>query len=305
MTKSTEPAKPTRSGSAEKTLLVIGLGMIGGSVLRAASKAGNADRILGYDSDPSCIQQAYASGLIRNLPTSLAELCAEASCIVIAAPPLAFDSVFAALADIECPENLVITDVASVKQLTLDACLRHAPELAKRYFPAHPIAGSEKSGLAHAKVDLFRDKKLILTPHPQLSDVARDRVQTFWAGLGCQLATLDPKIHDELLASTSHLPHVLAYVLVDSLVRHEHIDRLFEFAAGGFQDISRTASSDPTMWHDIFTANKEPVLRAVEAFQGRLDLFKELLEQDRGDELYEMLMSAKERRDDYLEKYRS
>lgn len=295
----------TNSVRPEKTLLVIGLGMIGGSLLRAVHEAGGADNFLGFDSNPDCVEQARSAGLVANSAAPLAELAAQASIIAIAAPPLVFDTLFKDLAAAPLADDVVITDVASVKQPVLEACRRNAPSLLARFLPAHPIAGSEKSGLAHSRVELFAGKKLILTPHDAVDEDAYKRVNSFWARLNCTLAELEPVLHDELLASTSHLPHVLAYVLVDSLLGHSQIDRLFEFAAGGFQDISRTASSDPTMWHDIFVSNKQFVLQAVEDFERRLSLFRELLEQDRGAELYDMLHAAKKGRDDYLEKYRS
>lgn len=290
----------------EDTLLVIGLGMIGGSVLRAARDANSASNILGIDRDPGVVDLAAELTMIDNKVESLETLAIKASMIVIAVPPMAFGDIFRQLAAIDgLREDLIISDVASVKLPVMQACNEWAPSLLERFIPAHPIAGSEQSGLMAAKSGLFAEKKLILTPHEHIMPTARARGAEFWGSLNTQLAELTPQLHDELLASTSHLPHVLAYVLVDSLLLHPNIDRLFEFAAGGFQDISRTASSDPTMWHDIFFSNKQAVLRAVEQFEARLSLFKQLLEEDRSEELFNMLGDAKRGRDDYLKKYRS
>lgn len=287
------------------SLLVIGLGMIGGSVLRSAREADPSRRILGFDADPEVIQLAHEYGFIDNSPISLAELAAEASLIVIAVPPMAFDAIFEDLARLHWRDDVAVTDVASVKQLVIRACTDKAPDLLAHFVPAHPVAGSEQSGLLASKAGLFRDKKLIISPHGgPLVDGVRERVEAFWQSLDCRLALLEPGLHDELLASTSHLPHVLAYVLVDSLLRHPNIDSLFEFAAGGFQDISRTASSDPTMWHDVFISNKAAVLEAIEQFEQRLALFKSLVKDERSVDLFAMLKNAKQGRDDYLAKYR-
>jgi len=295
----------------EDSLLVIGLGMIGGSVLRSVRDASSARQILGFDAAPGVVSLAFSEGMIDNNATSdtpsddFTDLAEKASLIVIAVPPMAFGKVFSQLANCKLRDDAVITDVASVKLPVIEACVAKTPQLLKRFIPAHPIAGSEQSGLLASKSGLFSGKKLILTPHESVDDSAHRRGTEFWQSLDCKLAELSPKLHDELLASTSHLPHVLAYVLVDSLLLHPNIDRLFEFAAGGFQDISRTASSDPTMWHDIFFANKDAVLRAVEQFESRLSLFKQLLSEDRSEEMFGMLGEAKQGRDDYLKKYRS
>ncbi len=293
------------SVSREESLLVVGMGMIGGSVLLSACAAGSARHILGFDRDSSTMQTACEQGVIENSAGQLRDLAAQASLIVIAAPPSAFAEIFAELASAELNSACVISDVASVKSPVISACIENAPALMPRFIPAHPIAGSEQSGFSAAKNGLFYHKKLILTPHDQTSAEATRRGEAFWSSLDCFLAILGPELHDELLASTSHLPHVLAYVLVDSLLGHQHIGSLFEFAAGGFQDISRTASSDPTMWRDIFMLNKDKVLDAVEAFEGRLSRFKQLLNEGRSDELFAMLEHAKQGRDDYLAKYRS
>ncbi len=295
----------TAESATEKSLLVIGLGMIGGSVLRSARAHGSAEVILGYDSRDDVNLLAYEQGVVDNRPAALQELIAQASMIVLAVPPMTFPAVFTELASIGVADGTVLTDVASVKGPVLDACRQFAPELLSVFLPAHPIAGSEQSGLMASKVDLFKQKKLILTPHADVSNAAAHRVANFWGSLDCLLAELEPDLHDDLLASTSHLPHVLAYVLVDSLLLHPETDRLFEFAAGGFQDISRTASSDPTMWHDVFFSNKECVLAAVEQFEKRLALFKSMVENGESQRLFDMLSTAKKGRDNYLAKYRS
>lgn len=293
------------ASATEKSLLVIGLGMIGGSVLRSARTHGSAEVILGYDRRDEVNALAYEQGIIDNPPTPLQELLAQASLTVLAVPPLAFAGVFSELAAIGLADTAVLTDVASVKRPVLEACQQYAPGLLSQFLPAHPIAGSEQSGLMAARVDLFKHKKLILTAHPEVDEVVHRRVSAFWSSLDCLLAELEPDLHDDLLASTSHLPHVLAYVLVDSLLLHPETERLFEFAAGGFQDISRTASSDPTMWHDVFFSNKEFVLKAVEQFEKRLTLFKSMVEQGESQRLFDMLSTAKQGRDNYLAKYRS
>ncbi|MEM8500880.1 MAG: prephenate dehydrogenase/arogenate dehydrogenase family protein [Pseudomonadota bacterium] len=293
------------SNTSERSLLVIGLGMIGGSVLHSARKHGSAERLLGFDASDEVNQLAYEQGVVDNKPAPLEELLAQASLVVLAVPPMAFARLFTELSRLGLSNDAVMTDVASVKRPVLNACQQFAPDLLPQFLPAHPIAGSEQSGLMAAKIDLFKQKKLILTPHADVSGDTAQRVARFWGGLDCLLAELEPDLHDDLLASTSHLPHVLAYVLVDSLLLHPEIDRLFEFAAGGFQDISRTASSDPTMWHDVFFCNKEYVLTAVDLFEKRLALFKAMVVEGDSQQLFDMLSTAKQGRDKYLAKYHS
>jgi prephenate dehydrogenase len=286
----------------QKKLLVVGLGLIGGSVLMAARDYAPEWERLGFDRDGGAMRAAAADEIITNVNGELAELAAEADLIVLAVPPLAFASVFKTLADVS-PAGKLLTDVASVKAPVLEACRDKAPAWLGYFVPGHPIAGAERSGLTAAQQDLFTDRKFILTPHAEVCSAKVNQVRAFWDSLRCMTVELESGLHDYLLASTSHLPHVLAYVLIDSLMMHEHRDGLFEFAAGGLRDVSRTASSDPTMWHDVFFSNKERVLEALDVYQSRLQHFRKLLVENESDELYELLKQARDGRNAFIERY--
>lgn len=289
--------------AAEKKLLVVGLGLIGGSVLMAARDYAPGWQRLGYDRDGGAMRAAAADEVICNVQGDLAALAAEADLIILAVPPLAFKSVFEALANVS-PAGKLLSDVASVKAPVLAACRENAPQWLGYFVPGHPIAGAERSGLGAARQDLFTERKFILTPHPEVCSAKVANVKAFWDSLRCQTVELDADRHDYLLASTSHLPHVLAYVLIDSLLLHEHRDGLFEFAAGGLRDVSRTASSDPTMWHDVFFSNKAHVLEALDAYQARLQHLRELLVNNKSDDLYELLAHARDGRNAFIERYK-
>lgn len=285
------------------SVLVVGLGLIGGSVLKAAKDYAPKISCFGYDIDASAVAQACEQGISQNPEGELLALAEQVDLVVVAVPPLAFATVFETLAQLENAQTL-ITDVASVKAPVLKACREHAARLLPRFVPGHPIAGAERSGLASAKQDLFTGKKFILTPHDSTSSEALQRVRGFWGQLRCETVELDAQLHDYLLASTSHLPHALAYVLIDSLMLHAHKEGLFEFAAGGLRDVSRTASSDPTMWHDVFFSNKKHVLEALDGYQQRLQHFRSLIENDESEQLFEMLRNARDGRNAFIERYK-
>ncbi len=286
-------------------LLVIGLGMIGGSVLRAAHSAEICADYYAYDSNKEMLALAVDAGILSESQVSLSELACKASMIVIAVPVLSFADVLAELVSLPLRDDVIISDVASVKGPVFSAFQEHAAQLLPRFVPAHPIAGSEQSGFAASQSNLLDGRKLIITPHDYLDEGVLAQAEAFWASLGCDLAQLPLQLHDQILASTSHLPHVLAYVLVDALLQHEYRGELFEFAAGGFESISRTASSDPTMWHDIFMSNKEAVLESLDMFEARLAVFRQYVVNEQSQELYKMLDEAKNGRNAFLKKFHS
>lgn len=282
--------------SSTSTLLVIGLGLLGGSVLHAARKAKLHAHYLGYDERPDVIASAQQLGIIDNASGEFHTLAQQADLIVIAVPVLAFAEVFEQLKQADALDRF-ITDVASVKAPIVQAVEQAADELPAKFVAAHPIAGSEQSGLRAARADLFQAHKVIITPHSNNDSDALAYIGEFWSALGAEVVSMDAETHDHILASTSHLPHVLAYVLVNTFLAHADVDRLFEFAAGGFRDFSRIASSDPIMWHDILLANKEAVLQAIDQFENNLQLTRRAIEQDDGKALYKLLSEAKTARD--------
>lgn len=285
----------TKQGSTG-TLLVIGLGLLGGSVLRAAREANLFAEYLGYDAQPDVIANAQRLGVTDNATGTFDTLVKQADLIVIAVPVLAVSEIFQKLQAAEALDRH-ITDVASVKLPIIRASQQAAGNAPARFIPAHPITGSERSGLTAAQANLFEEHKVIVTPHEHTDADALAYVSGFWTTLGAEVVTMDATTHDNILAKTSHLPHVLAYVLVNTLLAQPNVDSIFEFAAGGFRDFSRIASSDPTMWHDILLANKQAVLIAITQFENELQTTRQAIEADDGKALFKLLSKAKTARD--------
>jgi len=170
-----------------------------------------------------------------------------------------------------------------------------------RFIPGHPIAGTENSGVQASLSDLYRDRRVILTPLENSDPEALRIVTEMWQTAGAEVVEMNVEHHDKVLAATSHLPHLLAYALVDSLAKQEAHSEIFRFAAGGFRDFSRIASSNPTMWRDISLANRDQLLQAIDSFQDELDLVKQMVQDEDGASLLELFSRAKKARDDHYE----
>ena len=192
-----------------------------------------------------------------------------------------------------------MTDVGSAKQHVVNAVEKAFGELPRNFIPGHPIAGTEKSGVEAAFAELFQQRRVILTPHSKTDAAALDTVRQMWLSCGAELVEMQPKHHDEVLAETSHLPHMLAYALVDTLARMDDSQEIFEFAAGGFRDFTRIASSDPQMWHDICVANREQLTKALHAFNEDLQRLTRAVENADSDYLKQTFTRAKKARDQF------
>ncbi len=282
------------------TLGVIGLGLMGGSVCRAARSAGSCDRIVGFDLDVAVPLAAQQSGVIDAACESVAALGAEADLVVLAVPLLAVPAVLAELAP-ALREGALLTDTGSAKQSVLLAVGESlSPGQAARFVAAHPIAGSEQSGLDAARADLFAGHKVIVTPTAGQQREALQAVCDFWRGLGSEVLEMEAGHHDEVLALTSHLPHLLAYALVDALAGEKDNREIFRYAAGGFRDFTRIASSDPLMWHDIFRSNRPAVLAGLDQFMARLQNLRDAIDGNDGDEVLRVLTRARASREYFL-----
>ncbi|SEI65166.1 3-phosphoshikimate 1-carboxyvinyltransferase [Allopseudospirillum japonicum] len=249
-------------------LLIIGLGLIGGSVALALKQAGSCQRVLGYDIKPDEVEAGLALGVIDegSADTSvLPELVRAADIILIAVPVVRIQQVFAQIKP-HVSAHTLITDVGSCKSSVYDAACAVWEVYPANLVLGHPIAGSEKSGVRAAKADLFDRHKVILTPVDANPRTAIEQITELWAACGAQVLCMQVKRHDEVLARTSHLPHLLAFSLVDTLARQDTSLDIFRYAAGGFRDFTRIAASDPQMWHDIFLANRDATLEALDEF---------------------------------------
>ncbi|WP_372612419.1 bifunctional prephenate dehydrogenase/3-phosphoshikimate 1-carboxyvinyltransferase [Halomonas sp.] len=269
----------------ESRILIVGLGLIGGSLAAALRAAGHEGPVISCDPDESELALGIEKGLIDGGEPRLAPLVEGASLIVLAVPVLAMASVMRELAgcmDRAAPD-LVITDVGSTKGAIRDAAIAAFGELSPRLVLGHPIAGSEKSGVAAANPRLFCRHKVILTPDATTDRDALARVRRLWQACGAEVLEMSVERHDQVLARTSHLPHLLAFSLVDTLARQDDRLEIFRYAAGGFRDFTRIAGSDPVMWRDIFIANRDAVLASLDDFEVGVARLRHAVEAGDGD----------------------
>lgn len=284
-----------------KHLAIIGVGLIGGSLARALRRAGAVNRITGIGRSRENLERALELGVVDDWSQDIAAGVKGADVVLIAVPMGMYDQVFKAMAD-TLSENVIVTDAGSTKQHAIDVANRHLKK-PENFVPAHPIAGTEKSGVDASFVELYDGRTCILTPHESTSSEALMAVERMWQNAGSQVVQMNASTHDDLLAGVSHLPHIAAYALVNAVHRqaNDGCDP-FEFAAGGFRDFTRIASSSPHMWRDIALCNREPLLRKISALQKELDTLRLALERQNGDALLEAFNEAKHARDQWLQK---
>ncbi len=285
-------------------LTVFGVGLIGGSLALALRNAGVCEKIVGCSRDASHLQRAVDLGVIDEFVLDPKRAVSDAEIICLAVPMGAMETILNQIAGHLC-DNAVITDVGSSKASVVAAARNVFGSVPDFFVPAHPIAGREKSGVDAAITDLFVDHKVILTPLEQTSLLAIERVTKMWEATGAQVQSLGVEQHDLVLAATSHLPHVLAYSLVDTLSQTDYVDEIFQFAAGGFRDFSRIASSDPVMWRDICLENRDAILDALKGFQDNLEGLKRAIETSDSTLLLETFKHAKTTRDANVMKHQT
>ncbi|MCY4356896.1 MAG: bifunctional prephenate dehydrogenase/3-phosphoshikimate 1-carboxyvinyltransferase [Gammaproteobacteria bacterium] len=285
----------------DKTILIIGLGLIGGSLAKALRKSSAKQKLLAIDPDQRSLNSALQDGVINKgcAPDQIQLLAGEADLCVLASPPLTILELIPKLAKC-CPSGTVITDAGSVKSYLLASVNSQAEDFANHFVPGHPIAGSEQSGFGAASADLFRGRNTILCPQAHTASEAVAIVNTMWRRTGASVLGMSPSRHDQVLAATSHLPHLLAFAIVDVLQHQEQSDDIFRYAAGGFADFSRVASSDSRMWSDIFVANSEATERVLDDYIVKLKSLKHSIGQQNRTELKHMFDRAKQTRDRFI-----
>ena len=289
-----------------KRLAIIGLGLIGGSLARALRRPGQgqaqAGHISAFDRDKTALQQALAAGVIDAYAPDIKAAVADADVVVLATPPAATAKLLRE-AGAALKPGAVLTDVGSVKgQLAVAARAALGQQL-PRFVPGHPIAGTERSGLAASFAELFDGRRVILTPLPETANEARQSIAAMWRAAGAEVVTMAAGEHDEILAASSHLPHLLAYALVDCLAQRPERDAIFNSAAGGFADFTRIASSNPELWHDICFSNRAALLANLADFARHLERTRQAIEGADGAALLDMFKRAKHARDEYAAKY--
>ncbi len=288
-------SKPVRQ------LVVIGLGLIGGSLAMAARQRGICEAVIGIARSDDVCKKAIDMGVVDTATTSLEELAPSlgvGDVIFIAVPTLSVRGVLQQVRDLISP-TVTITDGASVKGSVLRDVQMVYGEIPPQIVLGHPIAGSEKSGVTASNPNLYVRHRVILTPTDETEDLHLQRVTALWRGVEAEVLHLSVAEHDEILAATSHLPHAIAFSLVDTLAHDSHNEQIFRYAAGGFRDFTRIASSDAVMWRDIMLANRQSVVKAIDLFIANVTRLRQSVQDEDGDALFQTFERAKAARDHF------
>jgi prephenate dehydrogenase len=280
-------------------LVVIGVGLIGGSVAAALRRAGKVRRVIGVGRGRANIARALELGVIDDAVEDIAAAVMGADAVLIAVPVQQNQRVLGALADALAPGTLV-TDAGSTKQDFVAAVRRIAPRHLASVVPGHPIAGAELTGVDAASAGLFDGRNVVLTPLQENEAAAVDRVETMWKACGARVSRMTPERHDRVFSAVSHLPHMLAYTLVHMIATRPDAEALFGFAASGFRDFTRIAGSSPEMWRDIALANRESLLADIEAYQQQLAELARRLRQTDGAEIERIFEAARSARNAWI-----
>jgi len=267
---------------------IIGLGLIGSSLARAIRQAHIAEELICYDQNPVVQARVTELGLATHVAPTLAEAVIGADFIVLCVPVGANATLAAAMAP-HLKSGAIVSDVGSVKSSVVAAISPHLPENV-HFVPAHPVAGTEQSGPDAGFVSLFLGRWCILTPPAGTEPAAIDKTSAFWRACGSNVEIMTPPHHDQVLAITSHIPHLIAYNIVGTAAHLEEVTQseVIKFSAGGFRDFTRIAASDPTMWRDVFLNNKEAVLEMLGRFTEDLTALQRMIRYGDGDGLHEL-----------------
>ncbi len=282
-------------------LVVVGVGLIGGSLAAALKQERACREVIGVARREQTCADAVRLGVCDRAVLSIADIAAELAAgdvIFIAVPTLTVDKVLADIQAVVSPE-VTITDGASVKGSVVAAVRSVYGELPPQFVAGHPIAGSERSGVEASNPDLYRQHRVILTPTAETGAEHLARIEAMWQAVGAEVLMMPVEEHDDVLAATSHLPHAIAYSLVDTLAHDSENENIFRYAAGGFRDFTRIASSDPVMWHDIMKANKTSVLKALDLFAENLSRLRGAIEREDSEQLLGVFTRAKAARDHF------
>jgi prephenate dehydrogenase len=280
-------------------LAVIGVGLIGGSFALALKQARLASHVVGAGRSPANLRLALERGAIDSIAKDAAAAARDAELVLVAAPVAQFPEIFRSL---EPPPGAIVTDAGSTKRDVVAAARKALGARIAQFVPGHPIAGAEKSGAAAASAELFRGRRVVLTPLEENPRELVDRVEKLWSACGANVTRMGAEEHDSVLAAVSHLPHVLAFALVHEVAQRANAEQLFSFAAGGFRDFTRIASSHPEMWRDICVANRDRLLWELEKYGSKLAHLRSLLEKGDGPGLERLFGEAREARDQWLKR---
>lgn len=278
-------------------ITIIGVGLIGGSLAKALKEKKLAKVVFGYGRDSERLEKAQNNNIIDQFSTNLKEAVSNSDIVVIATPVGTFKDI---LNDIkpQIEGKMIVTDVGSTKTNIASMVEQILGHHSKRFIPAHPIAGKEKSGFESSESSLFLNKKVIITPLKDNNSESVGLIQKMWEDVGANVDFMSSESHDELLGMTSHLPHMLAFSLVNYLISKNPSASIY--AAGGFKDFSRIASGDAIMWRDICLQNKAQILSHIEGYQKTLDSLAEAIKNENSVELETLFTRAKDTRDSWV-----
>jgi len=282
-------------------LVVIGLGLIGSSLAKAARDRGLCNEVIGSSRSPETLVKAISNGVVDRVVDQIEDVAnelGEGDVVVIGVPTLTVPTIVRQLQPL-LADTVTITDVASVKGSVVDTVAEVYGKIPRQFVPGHPIAGSEKSGVDALNPTLFDDHRVILTPLPETGADHLHRVKSLWQGVGAVVTDMPVADHDEILAATSHLPHLLAYALVDTLSNMRENQEIFRYAAGGFRDFTRIAASDPLMWHDIIVANDKAVLSVLNQLTDHIESLKQAIVNSDSEKLLGVFTRASEARNHF------
>lgn len=281
-------------------VVIFGVGLIGGSFARALKGASAAGRIVGVGRSPEAMARALELGIVDEVAASPADALRGADLVLIAAPVAQTGAILAAILP-HLEPGTVVTDAGSTKSDVVQAAREALGGRIGQFVPGHPIAGRETNGPDSAIPDLYIGKKVVLTPLPENSDADVERVAAAWRTCGAVIHKLSPAEHDRVFAAVSHLPHLLAYALVDDIANKPHARQLFQYAASGFRDFTRIAGSSPEMWRDISLANREALLGELDAYLAQLTGLRAMLASGDGAALESVYANAQHARREWIE----
>ncbi len=254
---------------------IIGVGLIGGSFALALKRARACAHVVGAGRNPGNMNLALQRGAIDSIAPDPAAAARGADLVLLATPVSHYPRI---LSSMSLHSKAIVTDAGSTKRDVVAAARNALKEKIAQFVPGHPIAGAEKSGVAAATPELFRNRRVVLTPLPENPAAAVSKVEQAWESCGARITKMNPDEHDAVLAAVSHLPHVLAFALVHDLAARANAARLFSYAAGGFRDFTRIASSHPEMWRDICIANRDRLLEEIDRYSKNLGCMREIIE---------------------------
>ncbi|KAF3983532.1 MAG: bifunctional prephenate dehydrogenase/3-phosphoshikimate 1-carboxyvinyltransferase [Methylococcales symbiont of Hymedesmia sp. n. MRB-2018] len=285
-------------------ICIIGIGLIGGSIARAARTQGLCDCIVAYgrQSGINNLIKAKELGVVDEYYLDIESAVNHADCVIICTPVGVMEQMFSLLKPF-WNKKTIYSDVGSTKGSVIAAARKVFSEVPPNFIAAHPIAGAEKSGVEASKEDLFNNKRVVVTPIKSSSSDCLSKMITFWRAIGAQVTEMNVEHHDAVLAATSHLPHILAFSLVDLLGKKDEQVEIFKYAAGGFKDFTRIASSDPTMWLDICQANKQELIPLLQQLQVKLAAMEQMLADDQSQQIFATFAYAKQARQRFLTQF--